>query len=77
MQIRLLEDGSQQEVALFSGPGTRCKRYWIQNPELMQETITLFGRTDYPAWVQLVIATGMVAAKTQRRNDKGVHSSFY
>lgn len=77
MQIRLLEDGSQQELALFRGPGTKCKSYWIQNPELLQETITLFGRTDYPAWVQLVIATGMVAAKTQRRNDKGFRSSLY
>lgn len=48
--------------AHFSGPGTRCNSYWIQHSELLQQTITLFGRTDYPAWVQLLIATGKVAA---------------
>lgn len=77
MQIRLLEDGSQQELATFTGPGTRCKSYWIQNPELAQDTITMFGRTDYPAWMQIVIVSGLVAAKTQRRIDKGFQGSYY
>lgn len=72
-----MEDGSQQELALFCGPGTKCKSYWIRNPELAQDTITLFGRTDYPTWMQIVIASGMVAAKTQRRLDKGVRFSYY
>ena len=77
MQIKLLEDGSQQELALYSGSGTRCKSYWIHNPELSQDTVTLFGRTDYPTWVQVVFASGMAAAKTHRRNDKGIPSSYY
>ncbi len=72
MQIKLMEDGSRQELARIEGPGSRCKSFWIQNPELSQDTITIFGRTDYPTWMQVVIAGGMVAAKTQRRIDKSL-----
>lgn len=78
MQIRLVEDGgSRQELARFSGAGARCKSYWIQNPELGEDTITMFGRTDYPVWMQIVITSGLVAAKTQRRIDKGFQGSYY
>ena len=72
MQIKLMEDGSRQELARLEGPGSRCKSYWIQNPELSSDTITVFGRTDYPTWMQIVIGSGMVAAKCQRRIDKSL-----
>ncbi len=72
LQIKLMEDGSRQELARIEGPGSRCKSFWIQNPELSQDTISIFGRTDYPTWMQVVIASGMVAAKTQRRIDKSL-----
>ncbi len=74
LQVKLMEDGSRQELARLEGPGSSCKSYWIQNPELSQDTITIFGRTDYPRWMQVVIASGMVAAKTQRRIDKSLVS---
>ena len=75
LQIKLLEDGSKQELAHFSGPGTKCKSYWIQNPDFAQDSITMFGRTDYPTWMQVVVASGLVAAKTQRRIDKSLQRS--
>lgn len=75
VQIKLLEDGSKQALACIEGPGSKCKSYWIQNPELTQDTMTIYGRTDYPVWMQVVIASGMVAAKTLRRMDKSLLQS--
>ena len=70
LKMRMLEEGCKDVLAEFEGPGSQCKLFWIDNPAMFQDHIQVSTRTDSPLWVQLVIATGMVAAKMQRRHDK-------
>lgn len=70
LKMILQEEGSKDVLAQFDGPGSQCKMFWIDNPAMCQDNIQVLLRTDSPRWVQLVITTGMVAAKMQRRHDK-------
>ena len=75
LKMRQVEEGCKDELAQFEGPGSQCKCFWIDNPVMFKDTVTVLARTDSPLWVQLVIATGMVAAKMQRRHDKFVSNA--
>lgn len=70
LKMILLEEGCKDTLAQFDGPGSQCKMFWIDNPAMFQDNIQVFTRMDSPRWVQLVVATAMVAAKMQRRHDK-------
>ena len=58
---------SNQALACFQGPGFQQKRCWVQQP---QHDVLSVQQTDDRAWLQVVVATCMVAAKTQRHKDK-------
>ena len=70
LKLQLFEDGCKDALAQFSGPGSQCKLFWIDNPATFLDNIEVLTRKDSPLWVQLVIATALVAAKMQRRHDK-------
>lgn len=63
----LFEGCSKQSLACFHGPGFQQKQFWVQQP---QHDVLSVRQKDDRAWLQVVVATCMVAAKTQRHKDK-------
>ena len=70
--ISLFEGTSKQPLACFHGPGFQQKQFWVQQP---QHDVLSVRQTDNRAWLQAVVATCMVAAKTQRHKDKITHEA--
>lgn len=67
LRISLFEDSSKQALASFHGPGFQQKRFWVQQ---LQHDILVVQQTDDRVWQQVLVATCLVAAKTQRHKDK-------
>lgn len=67
LQIELFEAGSKECLACIHGPGFLQKKCWVRQP---QPDALAVQQSDDRAWLQLVIVTGMIAAKTQRHKDK-------
>ena len=68
LQIELRGNGSKECLACIQGPGSQCKRYWVRQPK--PDTMTVMSDTDDRMWMQVIIASGMVAAKAQRHKAK-------
>ena len=68
----LFEGSSKQSLASFHGPGFQQKQFWVQQS---QHDVLSVQQTDDRAWLQVVVATCMVAAKTQRHKDKVTNRS--
>lgn len=67
LHMSLYKVCSKQALACFDGPGFQQKQSWVQQP---QHDVLSVRQTDDRAWLQVVVATCMVAAKTQRHKDK-------
>ena len=67
LRIELLEGNSAQCLAHVAGPGFQRKKFWVQQP--VADTISVSAECDR-TWLQMIVATGLVAAKTQRHRDK-------
>ena len=67
-KLYLLQDGSSKRLASIEGPSYQQKQFWVGS--LKPDSISLMCLTDDTLWVQAVIASALVAAKTQRRRDK-------
>lgn len=65
--ISLFEGKSKEALACLCGPGFHRKKFWVQQA---QADSLMVQQTDDRLWLQLVVATGMIAAKTQRHKDK-------
>ena len=68
LQLYLLQDGFTQPLACIEGPGCQRKQLWVQLNQ--PDTISLMCDVEDPVWLQVVTASGLVAAKIQRRRDK-------
>lgn len=67
LRIELLEEDSKHCLACISGPGFQRKKFWVQQPE---PDVICAMDTDDRTWLQVIVATAMIAAKTQRHRDK-------
>lgn len=67
LRIELLDASTKQCLACISGSGCQRKKFWVQQPE--PDVISVADSNDQ-AWLQLVVATALIAAKTQRHKDK-------
>ena len=67
LQIELFEDNSKVCLACICGPGFQRKQFWVQQPEV---DVLSIQKSDDCRWLHMVVATGLVAAKTQRHRDK-------
>lgn len=65
--ISLFEGNSKESLASFCGPGFQHKKFWVQQ---LQSDMLSVQHTDDRFWLQVVVATCMIAAKTQRHKDK-------
>lgn len=65
--ISLFEGGSKESLARFHGPGFWQKQFWVQQP---QPDILSVQQTIDRVRLQVIVTTGMIAAKTQRHKDK-------
>ncbi len=74
LTVCLQQKGSQQNLACIQASGCARKQCWIQYSEV--DTVTFLSETHDHEWVQLVIVSAMVAAKTQRRQDKMIPTSM-
>ena len=68
LKICLQQKGSHQNVACIEGAGSARKQCWVQLNAL--DTVSFLTEAKDPAWIQLVIISAMVAAKTQPQRDK-------
>jgi hypothetical protein len=68
LKMCLQQKGSQQNLACFEGAGCARKQCWVQLNE--PDTVSFLTEAKEKTWIQLVIITAMVAAKTQRHRDK-------
>lgn len=73
-KLYLLQDGSSKRLASIEGPSYQQKRFWVGS--LKPDSISLMCLTDDTLWLQAVIASALVAAKTQRRRDKSTPSGW-
>lgn len=73
--MRLLEDCSEQEVARIEGVAAGTLSNPGRNHEI-DSIIMLGGKRclQEPSWVQVVIMSGMVAAKQQRKQITAYNS---
>lgn len=67
LRIELLEEESKHCLACISGPGFQRKKFWVQQPE---PDVICAMDTEDRTWLQMIVATAMIAAKTQRHRDK-------
>ena len=67
LRVELCEEGLKECLACISGPGFQRKKFWVQ--QLEPDVISVMGTKDR-MWLQTIVATGMIAAKTQRHKDK-------
>ncbi len=67
LRIELVNASTKQCLACISGSGCQRKKFWVQQPE---PDVISVADTDDRAWLQLIVATAMIAAKTQRHKDK-------
>ena len=67
LHIELFRKDCTEGLAHISGPGFRRKKFWVQQP--VPDTIAVLANQDRH-WLQMVVATGLIAAKTQRHRDK-------
>lgn len=67
LRIELLEEGSKYCLACISGPGFQRKKIWVEQPE---PDVICAMDTEDRTWLQMIIATAMIAAITQRHRDK-------
>ncbi len=74
LKIQLLQDGCPQPLACIEGPGCQRKQVWVQLNK--PDTISLFCDIQDPMWLQVIIASGLVAAKVQRRRDKAMPAAL-
>jgi len=74
LKIQLLQDGCPQTLACIEGPGCQRKQFWVQLDK--PDTISLFCDIKDPMWLQVIIASGLVAAKVQRRRDKAMPAAL-
>lgn len=65
--ISLFEGKSTKALACLCGPGFHRKKFWVEQP---QSDSLMVQQTDDRLWLQVVVATGIIAAKTQRHKDK-------
>lgn len=65
--IELVDASTKQCLACISGPGCQRKKFWVQQPE---PDVVSVADTEDRAWLQLIVATALIAAKTQRHKDK-------
>ena len=68
LKICLQQKGCHQNLACIEGAGCARKQCWVQLNEL--DTVSFLTEAKDPTWIQLVIISAMVAAKTQRHRDK-------
>ncbi len=68
LKICLQQKGSHENLACIKGAGCARKQCWVQLNEL--DTVSFLVEAKDPTWIQLVIISAMVAAKTQRHRDK-------
>ena len=68
LKICLQKKGSHQNFACIEGAGCARKQCWVQLNEL--DTVSFLVEAKDPTWIQLVIISAMVAAKTQRHRNK-------
>ena len=74
LKIHLLQDGCLQPLASIEGPGCQRKQFWVQLNK--PDTISLFCDIQDPTWLQVILASGLVAAKVQRRRDKAMPAAL-
>jgi len=67
LRIELVNASTKQCLACISGSGCQRKKFWVQQPE---PDVISVADSDDRAWLQLIVATAMIAAKTQRHKDK-------
>ncbi len=67
LHIELVEASTKQCLACICGPGCQRKKFWVQQPE--PDVISVVDTEDR-TWLQLIVATALIAAKTQRHKDK-------
>lgn len=67
LRIELVDATTKQCLACISGSGCQRKKFWVQQPE--PDVISVVDTGDR-GWLQLVVATALIAAKTQRHKDK-------
>ena len=67
LRIELLEHNSVQCLASIAGPGFQQKKFWVQ--QLVADIISVSANCDRTC-LQMIVATGLVAAKTHRHRDK-------
>ncbi|DBA83052.1 hypothetical protein WJX77_006006 [Trebouxia sp. C0004] len=67
LRIELVDASTKQCLACISGSGCQRKKFWVQQPE---PDVISVADTDDRAWLQLIVATAMIAAKTQRHRGK-------
>ena len=66
LQLILIEDATQKQMAVFDLNGTSFGQYWKPS----EETVSIRGSKDDKDWLGVVIATGMAVAKLERRRFK-------
>lgn len=68
LYLSLHQSGAKQTLASIVGPGSSRQQCWVgpRDPDV----IAIRSQTDDQLWVQIVLVSAMVAAKTQRCLDK-------
>ncbi|DBA82407.1 TPA: hypothetical protein ACH3X2_000654 [Trebouxia sp. C0005] len=74
LKIQLLQDACPHPLACIEGPGCQRKQFWVQLNK--PDTISLFCDIQDPMWLQVIIASGLVAVKVQRRRDKAMPAAL-
>lgn len=67
LRIELFEGSSKKCLAYITGPGFQRKKFWVQQ---LEPDVISVGPQDDRMWLKTIVATGMIAAKTQRHRDK-------
>lgn len=66
LQLTLLEEATQRQVAVFDLNGTSFGSYWKPS----DDTLSIRGDKEDTMWLGVVIATGMAVAKCERHKFK-------
>lgn len=66
LQLTLVDDATQKQVAVMDLNGTSFTSYW----KASDDTLTIKGNKEDRMWLGVVIATGMAVAKSERRRFK-------
>ena len=66
LQLTLVDDGTQKQVAVMDLNGTSFTSYW----KASDDTLTIKGKKEDTTWLGVVIATGMAVAKNERHRFK-------